>query len=83
MAYSTDNPPRKMAQVNGSNGLTMWTYQSADPIATVRGAGYITNADDLGMQVGDPVVVFDNNLGSTTIEYVSAIASGAATVAST
>lgn len=83
MAYATSNPPRNMMRTNGSDGVNLWTYKSADPIATVRGAGYITNADDLGMKVGDVVIVADSNLETTTIEFVSAIAAGAATVATT
>jgi hypothetical protein len=82
MAYSTSNPPRKMAQVNGSDGITMWTYSSADNITTVRGAGYFSNAGDLGMEVGDVVLVHDT-AGTTTVEYVSAVTAGAATVVTT
>lgn len=80
MAYATSNPPRKMAQVNGSSGVNLWSYKSADPAATVRGAGYITNATDLGMAVGDVVIVVDSNLEISNVDYVSAIAAGAATL---
>lgn len=83
MAYSTSNPPRKMAQVNGSEGLNLWSYKSADAIATVRGAGYFTNAGDLGMAVNDIVLVADSNLETSTVEYVSAITAGAATIVTT
>lgn len=79
MAYSTANPPRKMYDSLGG-GLGKWTYTSTDAIATVRGAGYFSNAGDLGMKVGDQVESFNSTglLGSVSV--INAITAGAATV---
>jgi len=58
MSYAATNPPSKISNALGS-GKNMWIYVSADAKATVVGAGYITNAVQLGMKVGDLVYVFD------------------------
>lgn len=65
MAYATSNPP----QLRGHSALAafgaaagkgnIWHYQSTDALATVVATNYITNAKDLGMQVGDIVEVND------------------------
>ena len=74
MAYSTSNPPMKISQsLAGFNtsestaaASSVWFYKSADPVGTVNGAGYFSNGVSLGMQVGDPVLVYD-----TTNNYLS------------
>lgn len=78
MAYSTSNPPRMLESSVGSSTGSVWVYVSADAVATVKGAGYFTNGDDLGMSVGDLLLVSDTTtpLGSTTV--VSAVTSGGA-----
>lgn len=58
MSYSTSNPPSKTVNALGS-GKSTWKYVSADAKATVVAAGYISNALQLGMKVGDFVEVFD------------------------
>lgn len=58
MAYSTANPPAEVWQTVGG-GTRMWVYKSADPIATVNTANYITNGGTLGMKVNDVVMVID------------------------
>lgn len=82
MAYATTNPPAMMNDRIGGS-IAMWSYRSADDDATVNGAGYITNADDLGMEVGDFVYVFDTATPKGSAHYVSAIntTTGAATLA--
>lgn len=55
MAYSTSLPPTKLVD-NVGGFSAIWGYRSIDPIATVRGALYITNALDLGMKAGDIVL---------------------------
>jgi hypothetical protein len=40
----------------------VWLYASEDPIATVQGAGYISNGIQLGLGIGDIVFVVDQNL---------------------
>jgi hypothetical protein len=71
MAYSTSNPPSKIAgplarsnvpEAGGTTVPSMWMYSSEDPIATVQGAAYISNGMQLGLQVGDIIFVVDTNL---------------------
>lgn len=54
-------------------GGNIWRYASADPIATVEGAGYIANGGTLGMKVNDIVFVVDTNLGRMYPCFVSAV----------
>jgi len=55
MAYSTSNPPICIMR-GGQYGGALWKYDTADSAATVDTAGYITNADKLGMKKGDLVL---------------------------
>lgn len=80
MTYSTSNPPSLVSQRVG-DGPAIWIYKSADDDATVNGAGYISNAGDLGMQVGDIVHVVDTTTPKTSLHGVASISSGAATLA--
>ena len=80
MAYSTTNPPSLIAESIGGGG-SLWLYKSADDDATVNGAGYVSNAGDLGMSVGDLVLVIDTTTPKGSFHFVSSIASGAATLA--
>lgn len=81
MAYATSNPPQLRIPSVGGLGPQVWSYEDGDDDATVNGAGYFSNADDLGMQVGDFVFVYDTTTPKGSLHYVSAIASGAATCA--
>lgn len=90
MAYVTTNPPVKCTQgpltdFGASNGgFQIWGYKSADAIATVKAAGYITNAAALGMQVGDPVLVIDTATPALSVAFVTAVsAAGASTLDTT
>lgn len=56
MAYSTDNPPRMAVPAVGTDHPSIWLYTSTDAATTVRVADYITNAEELGMKVGDIVI---------------------------
>lgn len=81
MTYATSNPPAATSQT--LTGASIWTYKSADAIATVDGAGYFTNGGDLGMKVGDVVFIVDTANGLTTISQVSTVSStspGATTI---
>jgi len=78
MAYSSTTAPGKVAQKNGSNGATLWVYKSADSFATVAVADYISNGDDLGMQVGDLVLVVDTANSVSRLTTVAAVTSGGA-----
>lgn len=57
MAYSASNPPTRIGGQVG--GQQVWSYIDGDAKATVVGAGYITNALQLGMKVGDILLGFD------------------------
>jgi hypothetical protein len=81
MAYSASNPPVQLASAFGG-GPALWIYNSTDVHTDVDAAGYFTNGSDLGMKVGDHVIVGKTSatIGST-IHYVSTVtAGGAATV---
>lgn len=58
--------------------FNVWVYRSADAIATVRAAGYISDGTARGMKVRDVVWVLDTNVPTTSICSVLAITSGAA-----
>lgn len=58
MAYVTSAPPRLISASLENTAPNLWTYSSADAVATVRVTGYITNGGQLGMKVGDLVFVF-------------------------
>jgi hypothetical protein len=79
MAYATTNPPIKLTMgplaefnttENTNPGGAIWLYKSADPIATVQGAGYISDGVQRGMQIDDIVFVFDTNLAKMYPSFV-------------
>lgn len=76
MSYSTSNPPALVAARVGS-GPALWIYSSADQEADLDAAGYISNAGDLGMQVGDFVLVRDTTGNLAHLTHVKTISSGA------
>lgn len=76
MAYATSNPPALIADRIGG-GQAMWRYTSTDATATVDGSGYITNGGDLGMKVGDTVIVDDTTNGITTSHRVITVSTTA------
>lgn len=78
MAYSTANPPRSMVSAVGK-GPSWWSYDSADAATLVRGANYITDALDLGVQVGDLIFQSDSAGGAVAHVYnvLAVAASGA------
>jgi hypothetical protein len=78
MAYSTSSPPIKVSE--GIDSVNLWLYQSADAAATVKAANYITNAKDLGMKVGDGIIILDTNTPLSTLAIVSAVASTGSTL---
>ena len=59
MGYSTSIPPQLRVPAVGGLGPQIWSYESTDDDATVNGADYFSNGDDLGMAVGDLVIVYD------------------------
>lgn len=80
MAYSTSNPPQKVAQGIGSGGLSVWAYRSADAHGDVDAADYFEDGEVLGMKVGDIVIVTDSDNGATTVHAVTAVDADGATI---
>lgn len=77
MAYSTSNPPALVTQRVGANSGAIWMYLSTDAAATVNGANYFSNGDELGMKVNDSVRIVDTD-GVATWSKVSAVTAGGA-----
>lgn len=77
MAYSTSTPPTLLVGSLENSAPNIWAYKSADAVATVRVINYFTNAQALGMKVGDIVFVYNTNSGSPlmSICVVMAVAS--------
>ena len=70
MAYSTANPPALVHQMVGRTGGSTWVYDSPDAATVVRVDGYITDAEDLGMKVGDVVHQRDATGATVAHDYV-------------
>jgi hypothetical protein len=64
----------------GGQGPAIWTYTSADARAAVNTGDYYTNGVELGMKVGDLVIVYDNNLDITSVHYCDSVTAVAASV---
>jgi len=63
----------------GTSGGAIWMYNSADAATAVRAAGYITNASDLGMKIGDIVIQSDATGGTVgNIYQVNSVTAGGA-----
>ena len=75
MAYSTSNPPRCAVPSVGGATPAIWTYQSDDAATVVRAADYITDAQELGMKVGD--LVFQSGAVAHIYQVVAVAATGA------
>lgn len=56
-----------------AHGAAIFAYVSADDAATVNGADYITDGQELGMQLGDIVEVIDVTTPLNTRSWVSAL----------
>lgn len=79
MTYSTSNPPTRVwGEVGGNSG---WYYNSADDDSTVIGANYVTNAQALGMKVGDVVYIYDSATPKLSVVSVTAVTSSGSTMA--
>ena len=78
MAYDTDFAPGLIAQKNGTKGAALWVYKSADALSVVTVAGYFTDGDDIGMTVGDQVLVINTATGAASIHPVVKVTAGAA-----
>lgn len=75
MAYATSNPPIRVT-AGGIAGPSLWMYQHAtDPRATVIAQDYITDAEDLGMKIGDFVLHFETDALLGSLSTVSTVGS--------
>ena len=58
MAYATSNPPNRLiGTIDGTQGGSVWIYSTSDTDATVKAANYFSNAYNLGILVGDIILV--------------------------
>lgn len=64
MAYITKNLSEITVAIGGA-GPRIWFYWTSDSQATIAGAGYISDAGNKRMQVGDVVWVFSGTLNTT------------------
>ena len=81
MAYSTSNPPVRVAQTMGGNSIWYYTGTTAD--SDVDAADFFSNGDALGMKVGDVLftVQTDASYLVSLMSVTAVTAGGAATVA--
>lgn len=81
MAYSVTIPPMKIAGGVG-NSPSLWVYNSVDVHTDVDASGYFTNGSELGMKVGDMMLVGKTTATiGATLHYVQTVtAGGAATI---
>jgi hypothetical protein len=82
MAYSATLPPKLLVGALGGPGGNIWYYASVDDAATVRAANYVTNAQALGMAVGDVVLHKDTDASPITlgISVITVVASTGTTM---
>lgn len=88
MAYSTSAPAMLVpgGPLTSAAGPNQWVYKEAATFDTIRAAGYISNALDLGMKVGDAILHWDATSASApvlTFGRVTAVSSTGATIAAT
>ena len=87
MAYATSSPPTKLVGGMMGGGATtgrsptLWGYTSVDVDSDVNAAGYITDAVDLGMKLGDVVFVHDTATPKASVHYVTTISGTTMTLA--
>lgn len=64
MAYSTAKLSLVLSTVEGQ-GPQLWSLINSDSLATMLGAGYVTDATKLGMRVGDIVLTQTGTFDTT------------------
>jgi len=69
MAYSVTGLQPIGGQAKAGNAPQMWSYTSADAIATVNTSGYFNSAADL-LKVGDLIYVYDSNTPTASLVVV-------------
>jgi hypothetical protein len=81
MAYNGAN----LSQIAGTleGGFKLWVYTTSDSLSTVKGAGYISDGGNRGMEQGDLVLVINTATPAYAIYAAGAPSSGAVTLAGT
>lgn len=76
MPYSTSNPPRLLVGAFNATANTnsLWSYNSTDAATAVDASGYITNARELGMVVGDLVYHTKTDATPVTVDVHRVVA---------
>lgn len=81
MAYNTNNPPVRIRSSLDGSTSALWSYISTNSTTQVAASGFITDAANLGMKVGDVVFVEESDNNNSTATFaVASISSGAATL---
>ncbi len=77
MAYSTSNPPVLLvSSFDNTPGFpNIWVYSSTELGSAVDALAYFTNADKLGMKVGDVVLVYATGVKGMTSHILAATGS--------
>ena len=75
MAYAQSGLQPIGGQSKAGNAPQMWSYKSADTIATVNSEGYFNSASDV-LKVGDLIYVYDSNTPTANLVVVLSNASG-------
>ncbi len=78
MAYVPDN--LELTKGTGPTGNQQWALSGVDAVATVRGAGFISDAKVRGMRVGDTLVYRDTATPLVSLSRVSVVATTGATL---
>ena len=69
MAYSITGLQPIGGQSKAGNAPQMWSYTSADALATVNTTGYFNSVADL-LKVGDLIYVYDSNTPTASLVVV-------------
>ena len=75
MAYAQSGLQPIGGQSKAGTAPQMWSYKSADAIATVNTSGYFNSASDV-LKVGDLIYVYDSNTPTANMVEVLSNASG-------
>mgnify|MGYP006345081253 CR=1 FL=1 len=78
MAYVPAN--LQLVEGAGPTGVPVWHLSGVDAVATVRGAGFISDAKIMGMRVGDTLIYRDTATPLTSLSSVTVVASTGATL---
>jgi hypothetical protein len=83
MAYDANNLNQCFVRVgsgeggaNAGFGVGMWTYRSAEALATVIADNFITDGGDQGIKVGDAILFIETASGGTWAEVDTVSAAG-------